>query len=87
VQLKAQLPNMNPYGAVLQGAVIRGFVKQSVTDVLLGQFMRIAAQALLSDVLQQFAEPGALLEGCTGHNSLNELPTLVSSELCQRGWL
>ena len=52
-------------------------MKKCVADVLLGQFVRIAVQGLFDDVLQQFAEPGALLEVRTGHDSLDELPALI----------
>jgi len=38
-------------------------------------------EGLLGDVLQQIAEPVALLEGRTGQNSLNQLPSGIRLEV------
>jgi hypothetical protein len=41
-------------------------VEERVADVLLGQFVGVAVQGLLGNVLQQIAEPVTFLEGYTG---------------------
>ena len=57
---------MNPYRAILNRTVIGGLVEERVADVLLSQFVGVAMQGLLGNVLQQIAEPVTFLEGYTG---------------------
>ena len=87
VKFQAQLPSVYPHGAVLQGAVIGRFVEQRVANVLLGQFVCIPVDGLLGDELQQISEPGALLKGWTGYDSLYELPALISKEVVSESCL
>ena len=49
--------------------------------------MRLPVDCLLGDELQQISEPGALLEGRTGNNSLYELPALIVGEIVSGLWL
>ena len=49
--------------------------------------MGISVDCLLSDELQQISEPGTLLKGWTGYNSLYELPALISKEVLTGSWL
>ena len=56
-------------------------MKERVANVLLCQFVRVAMQGLLDDVLQQFAESGALLKMRTGNDSLDELPALIGLQV------
>jgi hypothetical protein len=87
VKLQAQLSSVYPYRAILQGTVIGGLVEQCVADMLLGQFVGIPVDRLLGNELQQISQPGALLEGWAGNNSLYELPALITQEVVSGFWL
>ena len=60
-------------------------MKQRVADMLLGQFVSISVQSLLDNVLQQLAQPCALLKVRAGHNSLHELPALIGLQVYHHG--
>jgi hypothetical protein len=78
MKLKTQLAGMNANRAVFQWTISRRLVKKRLTDMLLRQFMGLAVECLLGEVLEEIAKSSALLECRTNDNPLNELPTLVT---------
>lgn len=56
-------------------------MKHSLPDMLLRQFMGAAVDRLLSDVLEQIAEAATFLKWWTGHDPLNQLPSLIIEEI------
>lgn len=53
MKLEAQLSNVNPDRAVLQGPVVGRFMEKCVADVLLGQLVGLPVNGLLRDEMQQ----------------------------------
>jgi hypothetical protein len=55
MELQAELPGVHADRTVLKRTVSQRFVKNRLANMLFGQFMGIAPDGLLGDVLQQVA--------------------------------
>ena len=78
MKLQAKLPGMHSNRTILQRTVARRLVKQGLADMLLSEFMSMPVDHLFGDVLQQFPQATAFLEGGTRNNPQNKLPSLVA---------
>src|SRR5437879_2465423 len=81
VKFETKLTGVDANRAVFEGTVTRGFVKQRAADLLFRQFVGMPMNGPFRDMLQQLTQASTLLKGRAGHNSLDELPPLVSKNI------
>ena len=81
MKFQPELPGVNPDRTIFQRTIVGRLVEKSVTDMLLGKIVRMPADGLLGDVLQQIPKAGAFLKRGAGNDPLYQLPTLVGKKI------